>query len=95
MGDADGRVDRRHRVLLRDDEQDGAANGGGTSHRLTPGEAEQRPRGDTITPFGAVFRGHELLPEEGILGAANGQLTGPAGAGQVTRRAAEDLAETV
>src|SRR5258706_7655462 len=59
LGDADGRADWRHRVLLRDDEQDGAANGGGTSHRPTPGEAEQRPSGDAITPFGAVFRSHE------------------------------------
>src|SRR6266581_8868918 len=95
LGDADGRVNRRHRVLLGDDEQDGAANGGGTSHRPTPGEAEQRPSGDTITPFGAVFRSHEPLPEERVLGGANGHLTGPAGAGQVNRRAPEDRAETV
>src|SRR5258708_31742581 len=33
LGYADGRGDRRHRVPLGDDEQDGAANGGGTSHR--------------------------------------------------------------
>src|SRR6266404_5255078 len=57
LGDADGRVNRRHRVLLGDDQQDGAANGGSTSYRPTPGEAQQRPSGDTITPFGAVFRG--------------------------------------
>src|SRR6266478_4540706 len=95
LGYADGRVDRRHRVPLGDDEQDGAANGGGASRRPTPGEAEQRPSGDTITPFGAVFRSHEPLPEERVLGGANGQLTGPAGAGQVTRRAPEDGAETI
>src|SRR2546426_2597719 len=87
-GDADGRVDRRHRVLLGDDEQDGAANSGGASYRPTPGEAEQRPSGDTIAPFGAVLRGHELLPEKGVLGRANRQVTGPTGARQVTRRAA-------
>src|SRR6266581_2012619 len=77
------------------DAQHGAANGGGTSHRPTPGEAEQRPSGDTITPFGAVFRSHEPLPEERVLSGANGQLTGPAGARQVTRRAPEDRAETI
>src|SRR6266566_6417528 len=88
LGDADGRVDRGHRVLLGDDEQDGAANGGGASYRPTPREAEQRPRGNPIAPFGAVLRGHKLLPEKGVLGGANGQLTGPAGARQVTRRAA-------
>src|SRR5213083_2516274 len=95
LGDADGRVDRGHRVLLGDDEQDGAANGDGTSYRPTPGEAEQRPRGNPIAPFGAVLRGHKLLPEKGVLGGANGQVTGPTGARQVTRRAAEDRAETV
>src|SRR2546428_6434347 len=53
LGDADGRVDRRHRILLGDDEQNGAANGGGAPPRPTPGEAEQRPSGATLTPSGA------------------------------------------
>src|SRR5258708_39098889 len=95
LGNAHGRIDRRPRGLLGNDEQDGAAKGGGTAHRPTPREAEQRPSGDAITPFGAVFRGHQLLPEARVLGGANGQLTWPAGARQVNRRAAEDRAETV
>src|SRR5438132_14126487 len=52
FGDADRRSDRRHRVPLGDDEQEGTADGGGATHRPAPGKAEQRPRGDTITPFG-------------------------------------------
>src|SRR6266446_8016083 len=95
FGDTDGRLDRRHCVVLGHDEQDGAANGGGTSNRPTPGEAEKRPSCDTIAPFGAVFRRHELFTEQGVLGGANGQLTRPAGARQVTWRAAEDRSETV
>src|SRR5580704_18916927 len=41
FGNAQRRAGRRHRVLLGDDEQDGAADGSGTSHRPTPGKAEQ------------------------------------------------------
>ncbi len=52
FGDADCGADRCHRILFGDDEQDRAANGGGTSHRSAPREAQQRPRSDTITPFG-------------------------------------------
>src|SRR5260370_9743516 len=62
LGDAHGRADRRHGVLLGDDEQDRAANGGGTPHGPAPAEAEQRPRGGTLTPFGSVFRVPERLP---------------------------------
>ena len=39
FGDAQRRAGRRHRVVLGDDEQNGAANGGGTSHRPTPGKS--------------------------------------------------------
>ena len=41
FGDTQRRADRRHRVMLGHDEQDGAADGGGTPHRPAPGKAEQ------------------------------------------------------
>jgi hypothetical protein len=52
FGNAYRRTDGRHRVLLGDNEQDRTTGSGGAAHWPTPGKAEQRPCGDTITPFG-------------------------------------------
>jgi len=41
------------------------------------------------------LRGHELLPEKGIFGGADCQLSGSAGARQIERGKAEDRAEAV
>ena len=52
FGNAYRRTDRCHRVLLGNNKQERTADGGGAAHRPTPGKAQQRPCGDTITPFG-------------------------------------------
>ena len=52
FGNAYRRTDRCHRVLLGNNKQERTADSGGAAHWPTPRKAEQRPRGDTITPFG-------------------------------------------
>jgi hypothetical protein len=52
FGNAYRRTDRCHRVLLGNNKQERTADSGGAADRPTPRKAEQRPRGDTITPFG-------------------------------------------
>jgi len=52
FGDAYRRTDRCHRVLLGNNKQERTADSGAAAHWATPRKAEQRPRGDTITPFG-------------------------------------------
>ena len=85
FGKAYRRTDRRHRILLGNNKQEGTADGGGAANWPTPRKAEQRTRGDAITPFGRVLRGHELLAVEGIFGRADCQVSGAAGARQIER----------
>ena len=51
FGNAYRRTDRCHRVLFGNNKER-TADSGGAAHWSTPRKAEQRPRGDTITPFG-------------------------------------------
>ena len=54
-GDLERGRDGRNGVCLGDDEQEGETHGGGTSHRPTPREAEQRPRGHAVVPSRPVL----------------------------------------
>ena len=94
-GDFERGRDWRDAVCLGNDEQEGDTHGGGASYGPTPGEAEQRPRGDAVVPWRPVLRGHELLPERAVRRDADGQVPGPTVTSEVERLAAEEGTEAV
>src|SRR5438270_13913444 len=59
----EGWADRRHRVVLGNDEQDRDTDPGGAAHRPVRGDAEERTGGDAVLPIGRLSGGHELQPE--------------------------------
>jgi hypothetical protein len=52
-------ADRRHRVLLGNDEQDRNTDPGGAAHRPVCGDTEERTGGDAVLPVGRLSGGHE------------------------------------